>query len=138
MLGAGIVAWDLSLSPNFEQTTRMLDEAFAKNPNLEGPVFHGDQGRQYQMRQCGERLREKGIVQSMSRKGNCIDNCIMESFFGTMKREMFYGHEGEFRTFEQLKSAIAEYIDYYNNRRIKSKTKWMPPAKYREASMRAL
>lgn len=79
-----------------------------------------------------------GIVQSMSRKGNCIDNCVMETFFGTLKREMFYGHESEFRTFEQLKAAIAEYIDYYNNRRIKGKTKWMPPAKYREASMGAL
>lgn len=138
MFGTDIVAWDLSLSPNFEQTMRMLDEAFAKNPNLEGLVFHSDQGWQYQMRQYGERLREKGIVQSMSRKGNCIDNCVMETFFGTMKREMFYGHEGEFRTFEQLKAAVAEYIDYYNNRRIKGKTKWMPPAKYREASMMAL
>ena len=138
MFGTDIVAWDLSLSPNFEQTMRMLVEAFAKHPNLEGLVFHSDQGWQYQMRQYGERLREKGIVQSMSRKGNCIDNCVMETFFGTMKREMFYGHENEFRTFEQLKAAIAEYIDYYNNRRIKGKTKWMPPAKYREASMRAL
>ena len=135
MFGTDIVAWDLSLSPNFGQTMRMLDEAFAKNPSLEGLVFHSDQGWQYQMRQYGQRLREMGIVQSMSRKGNCIDNCVMETFFGTLKREMFYGHEGEFRTFEQLKAAIAEYIDYYNNRRIKGKTKWMPPAKYREASM---
>ena len=138
MFGTDIVAWDLSLSPNFGQTMRMLDEAFAKNPSLEGLVFHSDQGWQYQMKQYGQRLKEMGIIQSMSRKGNCIDNCVMETFFGTMKREMFYGHEGEFRTFEQLKAAIAEYIDYYNNRRIKGKTKWMPPAKYREASMRAL
>lgn len=138
MFGTDIVAWDLSLSPNFEQTTRMLDEAFAKNPNLEGLIFHSDQGWQYQMRQYGERLKEKGIVQSMSRKGNCIDNCIMETFFGTLKREMFYGHEREFQTFEQLKQAIAEYIDYYNNKRIKGKTKWMPPVKFREASMSAL
>jgi len=90
------------------------------------------------MRQYGERLREKGIVQSMSRKGNCIDNCIMETFFGTLKREMFYGRESTFQTFEQLKQAIAEYIDYYNNRRIKGKTKWMPPAKFREASISTL
>lgn len=138
-MGMGdVVAWDLSMSPNLEQTKRMLDEAFAKHPRLEGLVFHSDQGWQYQHNYYQQRLREKGIVQSMSRKGNCIDNCIMESFFGVMKNEMFYGHEGEFRTFEQLKRAIAEYIDYYNNRRIKGKTKWMPPAKYREASMRAL
>lgn len=135
-MGMGdVVAWDLSMSPNLEQTKRMLDEAFAKHPRLEGLVFHSDQGWQYQHNYYQQRLREKGIVQSMSRKGNCIDNCIMESFFGVMKNEMFYGHEGEFRTFEQLKRAIAEYIDYYNNRRIKGKTKWMPPAKYREASM---
>ena len=138
MFGTDIVAWDLSLSPNFEQTTRMLDEAFKKNPNLEGLIFHSDQGWQYQMRQYSEKLKEKGIIQSMSRKGNCIDNCIMETFFGTLKRETFYGHEQEFQTFEQLKQAIAEYIDYYNNKRIKGKTKWMPPAKFREASMLAL
>ena len=138
MFGTDIVSWDLSLSPNFEQTTRMLDEAFKKNPNLKGLIFHSDQGWQYQMRQYSEKLKEKGIIQSMSRKGNCIDNCIMETFFGTLKREMFYGHEQEFQTFEQLKQAIAEYIDYYNNKRIKGKTKWMPPAKFREASMLAL
>lgn len=135
MFGTDIVAWDLSLSPNFEQTNRMLDEAFKKNPNLEGLIFHSDQGWQYQMKQYGERLKDKGIVQSMSRKGNCIDNCIMETFFGTLKREMFYGREHMFQTFEQLKRAIGEYIDYYNNRRIKERTKWMPPAKFREASM---
>lgn len=138
MFGTDIVAFDLSLSPNFEQTTRMLNEAFKKNPNLKGLIFHSDQGWQYQMRQYSEKLKEKGIIQSMSRKGNCIDNCIMETFFGTLKREMFYGHEHEFQTFEQLKQAIAEYIDYYNNKRIKGKTKWMPPAKFREASMLAL
>lgn len=138
MFGTDIVAWDLSLSPNFEQTIRMLDEAFGNNQNLEGLIFHSDQGWQYQMRQYGEKLKEKGIIQSMSRKGNCIDNCIMETFFGTLKREMFYDHEQEFQTFEQLKQAIAEYIEYYNNKRIKGKTKWMPPVKFREASMVAL
>ena len=138
-MGAGdVVAWDLSLSPNLEQTKRMLDEAFGKYPDLEGLVFHSDQGWQYQHDYYQQRLKEKGIVQSMSRKGNCIDNCIMESFFGVMKNEMFYGHEQEFKTFEQFKKAVEEYIDYYNNRRIKGKTKWMPPSKFREASMSAL
>lgn len=74
----------------------------------------------------------------MSRKGNCIDNCIMESFFGTLKNEMFYGHESEFKTFEDLHEAIEKYINYYNNERIKSKTKWMPPSKFREASVLSL
>lgn len=133
-----VVAWDLSLSPNLEQTKRMLDEAFIKYPNLEGLIFHSDMGWQYQHNYYQQRLKEKGIIQSMSRKGNCIDNCIMESFFGVMKNEMFYGHESEFKAFEQFKKAVAEYIDYYNNRRIKSKTKWMPPSRFREASMLAL
>ncbi|MCI6444223.1 MAG: IS3 family transposase, partial [Clostridia bacterium] len=76
------------------------------------------------------RLKEKGIIQSMSRKGNCIDNCIMESFFGTLKNEMFYGHESEFKTFEDLYKAMSEYINYYNNKRISLKLK-MSPVKYR-------
>ncbi|HBM99673.1 MAG TPA: IS3 family transposase [Firmicutes bacterium] len=138
-MGAGdIVAWDLSLSPNLEQTNRMLDRAFGKYPNLEGLILHSDMGWQYQHPDYQRRLRERGIVQSMSRKGNCIDNCIMESFFGTLKNEMFYGHESEFKTFEDLYEAIEEYIDYYNNERIKGKTKWMPPSKFREASMLGL
>ena len=89
--------------------------------------MHSDMGWQYQHAAYQERLRGKGIVQSMSRKGNCIDNCIMESFFGTLKNEMFYGHESEFETFEDLYEAIERYIDCYNNERIKGKTKLMPP-----------
>jgi len=64
-------------------------------------------------------------------------NCIIETFFGRLKNEMFFGHEKEFESFEGFEKAIAEYIDYYNNRRIQAKTKWMPPVVYREASMNA-
>ena len=74
----------------------------------------------------------------MSRKGKCLDNYIMESFFGTLKNEMFYDHESEFKTFSDSHRAIDKYINYYNNERIKSKTKWMPPSKFREASMLSL
>ena len=138
-MGMGdVVSWDLSLNPNLEQTKRMLDDAFIKYPRLDNLIFHSDMGWQYQHNYYQKRLKEKGIIQSMSRKGNCIDNCIMESFFGVMKNEMFYGHESEFKTFDQFKIAVAEYIDYYNNHRIKSKTKWMPPSKFREASMLSL
>ena len=91
-----------------------------------------------QIYQWVKKYREKGIIQSMSRKGNCIDNCIMESFFGTLKNEMFYGHESEFKTFRDLHRAIDKYINYYNNERIKSKTKWMPLSKFSEASMLSL
>ncbi len=61
----------------------------------------------------------------------------METFFGRMKNEMYYGHEQEFDTFEQFSLAVDEYIDYYNNRRIQKKTKWMPPSVFRETSIRA-
>ena len=63
------------------------------------------------------------------------DNCIMETFFGRLKNEIFYGFEEDYPSFDAFQSAIAEYIDYYNNRRIQAKTKWMPPSKFREASM---
>ena len=71
----------------------------------------------------------------MSRKGNCYDNCIMETFFGRMKNEMYYGCETEYESFDMFSAAVDEYIYYYNNLRIQGKTKWMPPAKYRETSI---
>ena len=71
----------------------------------------------------------------MSRKGNCYDNCMMETFFGRLKNEMFYGFEKDYPSFEAFSKAIADYIDYYNNSSIQAKTKWMPPSKFREASM---
>ena len=71
----------------------------------------------------------------MSRRGNCIDNCIMETFFGRLKNEMYYGYEKEFESFESFLKALDEYIRYYNNERIQQKTKWMPPVRYRITSM---
>ena len=78
------------------------------------------------------RLKENGIVQSMSRKGNCLDNGKMETFFSTLKKEMYFGHEKEFKTREHLKSAIEEYIEYYNNERIQMKLGYLPPLIFRE------
>ena len=129
-----IMAYDLSTSPNLEQIKHMLEDAFARHPSLKGTIFHSDQGWQYQHQYFVESLKEQGIIQSMSRKGNCYDNCIMESFFGRLKDEMYYGHEKEYESFESFKKAIDDYIYYYNNVRIQKKTKWMPPVKYREAS----
>lgn len=130
-----IISYDLSLHPNYEQIVNMLNRAFEDHPDVRGLIFHSDQGWQYQMREYRKALKDKGIVQSMSRKGNCIDNCIMETFFGRMKNEMFYGQGSKYQTFEQFYKAVEEYIHYYNNERIQAKTKWMPPAKYREASI---
>jgi transposase InsO family protein len=130
-----IISYDLSLSPNLEQIQRMLNNAFAQFPSVKGLIFHSDQGWQYQHEYFRKTLKEHGIIQSMSRKGNCIDNCIMETFFGRLKNEMYYGYEKDYDSFEAFSKAIEEYISYYNNERIQKKTKWMPPAKYREASM---
>ena len=130
-----IISYDLSLSPNMEQIQRMLNTAFEKFPSVEGLVFHSDQGWQYQHAYFRNTLKEHGIIQSMSRKGNCYDNCIMETFFGRLKNEMFYGYEKDYNSFDEFSEAVRKYIDYYNNERIQAKTKWMPPVKYREASM---
>lgn len=130
-----IISYNLSLSPNMEQIKDMLQKAFDRFPSVKGLIMHSDQGWQYQHVAYRNELREHGVVQSMSRKGNCYDNCIMETFFGRLKNEMFYGFEKEYTSFESFSRAIDEYIDYYNNRRIQAKTKWMPPSKFREASM---
>ena len=129
-----IISYDLALSPNLEQIKRMLDGAFKKFPRVDGLIFHSDQGWQYQHQYFRKRLEKHHIIQSMSRKGNCYDNCIMETFFGRLKNEMFYGHEKEYTSFELFSKAMDEYIRYYNNERIQAKTNWMPPVKYRKAS----
>ena len=130
-----IISYNLSLSPNMEQIKDMLSKAFERFPSVKGLIMHSDQGWQYQHEMYRKELQKHGIVQSMSRKGNCYDNCIMETFFGRLKNEMFYGFEREYTSFEAFASAIDEYIAYYNNRRIQAKTTWMPPSKFREASM---
>ena len=135
MFNGEIISYNISTSPNLEQVYDMLDKAFARFESLDGLILHSDQGWQYQHVYFRKRLQEHGIIQSMSRKGNCYDNCIMETFFGRIKTEMYYGFEKDYASFEEFAVAIDEYIDYYNNKRIQVKTKWMPPVKYREASM---
>lgn len=130
-----IVSYTISRSPNFKQTMDMLNIAFNKHKNLNGLIFHSDQGWQYQMKQYRDKLESKGIRQSMSRKGNCYDNCVMENFFGIMKNEMFYGNEYQFETLDQLEQAMVEYIEYYNNQRIITKLKGLTPTMYRHQSI---
>ncbi len=129
-----IVSFNISKSPNFNQTLDMLKQAFNQYSNLENLVFHSDQGWQYQMQRYHSELKAKGIKQSMSRKGNCLDNSPMENFFGKMKNEMFYGHEKEFKSLEELQIAMIEYIHYYNNERITTKLKGLTPVAYRNQS----
>ena len=130
-----IISYDLAQSPNLEQVNRMLTKAFERFPKVEGLIFHSDQGWQYQHETYRKALTEHGIIQSMSRKGNCYDNCIMETFFGRLKNELYYGCEKNYTSFEEFAEAVEEYIDYYNNKRIQVKTKWMPPAEYRKTSI---
>lgn len=124
-----IISYELTERPVFNQVVMMLKKAFKKIPNNTNLTLHSDQGWQYQMKQYQYLLKEKGIIQSMSRKGNCLDNAIIENFFGTLKSELFYIKK--FRTIEELKNEIKQYIDYYNNDRIKSNLNKMSPIQYR-------
>ena len=115
-----IISYGISPSPNMSMVMKMLDTALLSHPDHKGLMIHSDQGFQYQHALFVNRLKENGIVQSMSRKGNCLDNSKMETFFSTLKKEMYYGHEMEFKTREQLRAAIEEYIEYYNEIRLPS------------------
>ena len=85
---------------------------------FKGTILHSDQGYQYQMKAYQNLLKEHGIIQSMSRKGNCLDNSPTENFFGRLKSEIFYDRESEYQSLEQLKKAVEKYIKYYNKQRI--------------------
>ena len=128
-----IIAYNLSTSPNLEQVKTMLEQAFTEK-RYENTILHSDQGWQYQHDSYHRFLESKGIQASMSRKGNSPDNGMMESFFGILKSEMFYGYEKSFKSLEQLEQAIVDYIDYYNNKRIKVKLKGLSPVQYRTKS----
>ncbi len=128
-----IIAYNLSTSPNLEQVQTMLEQAFTEK-HYENTILHSDQGWQYQHDSYHRFLESKGIQASMSRKGNSPDNGMMESFFGILKSEMFYGYEKSFQSLKQLEQAIVDYIDYYNNKRIKVKLKGLSPVQYRTKS----
>ena len=125
-----VISYNVSKSPNLEQINDMLNKAF-DNKELVGLIFHSDQGWQYQHESYQQRLKNKGIKQSMSRKGNSMDNGLMENFFGILKTEMFYDQEDKYETLDDLIKAIDEYIYYYNYDRIKVKLKGLSPVNYR-------
>jgi putative transposase len=129
-----IISYNISERPTFHQTMDMLDKAFEKLPDSTDLILHSDQGWQYQMKRYQERLKQKGIIQSMSRKGNCLDNSVMENFFGLLKTELFYLQE--FDSIEHFRKELEDYIDYYNNKRIKCKLKGLSPVQYRIQSLK--
>lgn len=128
-----IVSYNISESPNFAQTIDMLDKAFCQIPDSTNLILHSDQGWQYQMYQYRQRLKDKGIRQSMSRKGNCLDNAMIEIFFGLLKKEFYYGET--FESVEQLKTELNEYLKWYNEKRIKQKQKGLSPLQFRKQAL---
>ena len=130
-----IISYSVSHHPRFSQTVDMLEKAFQKIPNNTNLILHSDQGWQYQMKPYQQMLKAKGVQQSMSRKGNCLDNAVMENFFGIIKSELLYLQD--FVSMEHFKQELIDYLDYYNNRRIKQKLKGMCPVQYRLHTLRA-
>lgn len=129
-----IVGYVIGHSNNNELVFKTFDKAIKNNPTAK-PMIHSDRGFQYTSRMFNSKLLKQGCTQSMSRKGNCLDNSPMENFFGIMKNEMFYGHEYEFVSLENLQKAMEEYIEYYNNERIVTRLKGLSPIQYRQQSL---
>lgn len=130
-----IIAFQTLRRPVFSLVKDMLKDALNQLSSNDKPIIHSDQGWQYQMSYYQTLLAEKGLIQSMSRKGNCLDNASMESFFGILKSECFYGKK--FKSVEELEQTVKEYIYYYNHERIKVKLKGLSPVQYRTQSLNA-
>ncbi len=124
-----IVSFNISTTPNFEQTKDMLNKAFEKYDNLNNLIFHLDQSWQYQMESYHKMLKKKGVQQKLSRQ------FANGKLFWKDENEMFYGYEYTFETLDDLKIAMEEYIDYYNNQRITVKLKGLTPVQYRNKSL---
>jgi transposase InsO family protein len=129
MFNGEIISYNISERPHLGQVMDMLDKAFELIPDDTSLIFHSDQGWQYQHKMYQTRLKEKGIIQSMSRKGNCLDNSVMENFFGLLKSELLYLRS--FKDIDEFKEELVKYIYYYNNYRIKCKLRGLIPVQYR-------
>ncbi len=128
-----IISYEISNRPTFDLVKEMINKAFITIPENTNLILHSDQGWHYQMKQYQKLLKNKGVVQSMSRKGNCLDNAVIENFFGLLKSELFYLQK--FSSCEEFIRELKEYIHYYNNFRIKQKLKGLSPVQYRNQSL---
>lgn len=128
-----VISYSMSERPVMSMVDNMLEKALQILDTEDTPVLHSDQGWQYQMTGYQNKLKSHGLTQSMSRKGNCLDNAVVESFFGTLKSECFYLQE--FRSIAELREAVNEYIHYYNNERISLKLKGLSPVEYRTQTL---
>jgi transposase InsO family protein len=130
LFNSEILSYGISTSPSAQNIMTALKQAIEITSDCcYRRTFHSDRGWAYQMKAYSYTLKTNRIFQSMSRKGNCYDNSIMENFFGIMKQEMYYGYV--YYSYEELKNTIEKYINYYNNKRIKQKLSWMSPVEYR-------
>lgn len=130
-----VVSYEVRKSVALPLVMDMLNSATSKLKPCDKPIVHSDQGWQYQNRRYQNHLKEKGLIQSMSRKGNCLDNAVAENFFGIIKSEMY--HNESFTSADELIEKIKEYINYYNNERIKLKLKGLSPIQYRNQALLA-
>ena len=130
-----LVSYTISEHPALSLVLNMARQALSVLPRGADLILHSDQGWQYQHKQYQKLLKDHGIKQSMSRKGNCLDNAVIENFFGLVKSELLYMKE--FDSMDQFKAELIEYLDYYNNRRIKAKLKGLPPAVHRKQALEA-
>ncbi|UWE77458.1 IS3 family transposase [Corynebacterium diphtheriae] len=128
-----ILAHTLSTSPNTQLTSRSLADAIAMFSPGKGLIVHTDQGFQYQHASWRTLIKSVGGVQSMSRKGNCYDNAVMENFFGHLKSEMY--HDVYFTSVDELCQAIDEYILWYNTYRLQERFKGLAPMQYRNQTL---
>lgn len=125
-----ILSFRLSTAPTVKLATDALDSALELLPEEHDLMIHSDQGFHYQHISWVNRLKERKVNQSMSRRGNCIDNSPMENFFGILKQEMYYGEK--YSSIKELEKRIREYIYWYNNKRIKEKLNGLSPIEYRQ------
>ncbi|EHX1787311.1 IS3 family transposase [Escherichia coli] len=130
-----IVAWETACRPTEELVKRMLNKGLESLAEGEKPLLHSDQGWHYRIKSYQSDLADKGLVQSMSRKGNCLDNAVMENFFGHLKEEIYYRRD--YRNVEELENAVNEYITYWNQKRIKLSLGGLSPVEYRTEHQKA-
>lgn len=125
-----IISWVISESPSLQLSIETLKQAL-RGRNVEGVILHSDQGSIYTAKQFQMYAKEKGIITSMSRKGNCHDNAVMESFFGHLKSEAFYSQNLTKVSNTTVRKTVLEYIHYYNCVRIQEKLNYLPPKEYK-------
>lgn len=124
-----VIAYQIQSRPTYDLVGKMLARALKRLIPTQAPLIHSDQGWHYQMPAFKSALKERGLEQSMSRKGNCLDNALMENFFGILKTEFF--HRQTFASMEIFVQELKAYIRYYNYDRIKLKLKGLSPVQYR-------